>query len=91
MKKSQRQQLLEASAEIDNPRAEITMDSLKVRLRKVVKQAKRTYYQKVINELDKNSIFGAINGQRTFDNIPHRKFNVQMDLQRHSIKESEKP
>ncbi len=61
MKKSQRQQLLlEASAGIDNPRAQITIDSLKIRLRKVVKQAKRKYYQKVFNELDKDSIFGAM-------------------------------
>ncbi len=60
MKKSRRQQLLEASAGIDNPRAQITIDSLKVRLRKSVKQAKRIYYQKVINELDKDSIFGDI-------------------------------
>ena len=60
MKKSERQQLLEASAGIENPKAQITIDSLKVMLRKVVKKAKRTYYQEVINELDEDSIFGAM-------------------------------
>ncbi len=58
--KTQKYQALDIAAGIKDPNAGVILKKVKSKLYKTVKNAKRKYYQNVINGLDPHNIFQAV-------------------------------
>lgn len=76
LRNRRREDILEKAVGIENPASEEQLKSLRYQLRKEVKQAKRRYYQEVINNLNGETIFQAMkwpNSIRKYNTPPIQK------------------